>query len=38
MAMCNQWQRYLIGYAKAIGDKKHDAKFEIETAYPDLEG
>jgi MFS family permease len=38
MAMCNQWQRYLIGYAKAIGTKKNDPVFEISTAYPNFDG
>ena len=39
MAINNQWQRYMIAYAKGFvgeGDKKGDPKYEISAAYPDL--
>lgn len=36
VAMGNQWQRYVISYANAIGTKNDDPKTEILTAYPEL--
>lgn len=39
MSICNQWQRYAIGYVKgykATGDQIGDPKYEITLDYPDF--
>lgn len=39
MSICNQWQRYAIGYVKgfkATGDQIDDPKYEITKEYPDF--